>query len=177
MRYFFTLLLLCVLSSLNAQDFTTFVKKLNVAYTCLPNKAPDDFKYAFLDRDSKAPCDMYKLQSMASYKDNNGRDIYLTYFLSYYLFNDTTSCQEAVKKFFSEERVKGLKYKVDGETETQPMVMVFNSKSIYCMYGNCETESEPWEKLKQSFIKEYAEENATLMIAKCGSVRWEIYQK
>ena len=177
MRYIITLLLLCGLSSVNAQEFMTFVEKLDVAYTCLPNKAPDDFKYAFLERDSKALSDMYKLQSTALYKDNNGRDTYLTYFLSYYLFNDTIACQKAVKKFFSEESVKGLKYKEDGEAKIQPMVMIFDSESIYCMYGACATESEPWEKLKQAFIKEYAEENATLMVAKCGSVRWETVKK
>ncbi len=41
----------------------------------------------------------------------------------------------------------------------------------------CKTELAPWETLKEAFIAEYAENNAILLIAKCGGVRWETYKR
>lgn len=175
MKSLYLLLFALLSTTVSAQNFPAFVKRLNVAYTCVPNKSPDYFKYAFLDKDSKAQNNMYKLKSKAVFKNTYGQKTYLRYYLSYYLFGDTTECKKAVEKFFFEERRDGLKYMVNGPVKTPPMVMIFNSKSIYCMYGECETELDPWERLKKAFIKQYAEDKATLMIAKCGSVRWETY--
>lgn len=174
----FCLLFALMSMTVSAQNhFDGFVKKLDVAYTCVPNPAPDDFRSAFLSKVCRAGHDMYKLKSKALYKNIYGQKSYLQYFLSYYLFNDTADCKQAVERFFSVERLDGLKYMVDGGVKTTPMVMIFNSKSIYCVYGACETELESWENLKKTFIAEYADDNATLLIAKCGFVKWEKYRK
>ena len=131
----FCLLFALMSMTVSAQNhFDGFVKKLDVAYTCVPNPAPDDFRSAFLSKECRAGHDMYKLKSKALYKNIYGQKSY-------------------------------------------PMVMIFNSKSIYCVYGACETELESWENLKKTFIAEYADDNATLLIAKCGFVKWEKYRK
>jgi len=44
--------------------------------------------------------------------------------------------------------------------------MIFNCKNIFCLYGACEREADSWVSLKNAFIAEYAEECATLLIAK-----------
>ncbi|MBP5423164.1 MAG: hypothetical protein J6Y78_12060 [Paludibacteraceae bacterium] len=181
-RIIYTLLFICGISTMMAQEttvaptrFEDFAKKLDVAYYCLPNKAPYDFRSAFLE--SWEPNECYQLKSKKLFKNSYDQKSYLQYFLSFYHFNDTTKCRAAVDRFFSKERIEGLKYMVDGSAKTSPMVMIFNSKSIYCLYGFCKTELAPWETLKEAFIAEYAENNAILLIAKCGGVRWETYKR
>lgn len=175
MKSLYLLFFALLSTTIYAQEIAEFAKNLDVAYTCLPNEAPDDLRSAFLGDEIKAKHGMYKLKSKALYKNIYNQDSYLRYFISYYLFNDTTGCNKAEENFFSKERFDGLRYKVDGPVKTPPLVMIFNSKSIYCLYGRSETELEHWDYLKKSFIKQYAEDNATLMIAKSGSVRWETY--
>ena len=161
--------------SVTPTRFEDFAKKLDVAYTCIPNKAPDDSSSDFLG--SWKPHICYQLKSKRLFKNIYDQKNHLQYFLSFYHFNDTAKCRAAVDRFFSRNRIEGLKYRVDGSAKTSPMVMIFNSKSIYCLYGHCETELAPWETLKEAYIAEYAENNATLLIAKCGAVRWETYKR
>ena len=181
MKFFYVVLLfLWSATSVIAQNyFDSFVGKLDVDCTCLPNKAPDDFRGNFLKEEQYmvVPHDCYLLKSRSLVKNIYGQDSYLRYWLSYYLFKDTTECKAAIERFSSTvaKRIDGFKYREDGGAKTTPMVVIFNSKNIFCLYGNCETELEPWESLKNAFIAEYAEKGAMLLIAKCGYVQWKTY--
>ncbi|MEE3485514.1 MAG: hypothetical protein VZQ98_14485 [Bacteroidales bacterium] len=180
MRIIYTILILLHGLTATAQinteesEFISFVGKLDVDYYCGPSESPsDDFMPYFLNEKGLASNhSFYRLKSKSLFRDIKGEKRQLVYFLSSYKFNETSECTEAINRFFSKERIEGLKYKVDGQAKTSPMVMIFNSRSIYCLYGNCDTEVEIWESLKKAFIDEYAKKEATILIAQCGNVKW-----
>ena len=157
-------------------DFETKVDnyiKLYLPNFDISNENPSESRMLFIIDSLKSTVWTRKvtLKSKQTIQDKNGQTTNLRLNLSFYNFEDSKKCKDAMNVLlncFGGDCGK-IEWGTPGQTaKTTPCVFVFNEREIITCSISCEQENGYWNGFKEDLIKTLREDPAKIMEAGCG---------